>query len=241
MDETNYTPPGPPPGPPPFEPPPPPSAPPPAVIPWEDPARAWPGALVETVRLLLSQPRRTFERVPVHGDVLRPVLFALALGWFGLVLGALWEMTVGDAMRKMMPATPGNPYAGLGPPRAFFLALIPLGPIFVAVGLIINAALVHVGLLLVGGARNGFVATLRAISYSYAPNVGYVLPLCGGFLVSVGLIILMVIGLSTLHRITIGKAIIGLLIPLVVCCGCGIVGAVMFGAAIMSGMKGMTP
>ena len=221
-------------GPPPVEPPPP------AIIPWEDPTRPWPGALVDTVRLMITSPRGAFERVPVRGDVLKPVIFALLLGWVGLFFTALWELTLGNAVRSMMPAAAGaGPEAGAM--RFFYLAMIPLGPLYVALGLLLSSAILHVSLLLVGGAKNGYVATLRALCYTQSASIALVLPFCGSLLGSIGILVLEVIGLSVLHRITIGKAVLAVLIPVAFCCACVAVCFAMFGAAMMAGLKGLTP
>ena len=225
-----------PPGPPSFDPPgaPPPAVPPAAVIPWEEPGRPWLSGAIETVKLLISSPRGAYERVPVRADVLRPVLFALLLGWIGLLFSSMWELTLGDMMRNMMPQS-GQP----SPPRAIYLVMMMFGPVVVAVGLLVSSALIHVALMLVGGAKNGFVATLRAISYAQAANVAMVLPFCGSLLASVGIIVLQIIGVSVLHRISIGKAIVGVLIPLVACCACVATIFAIFGAAIIAGMGGL--
>ena len=228
MEETPYAM---PPGPPPVVPPSP------GVIPWEDPGRTWPGALVDTVRQLVTEPRRAYERVPVSGDVLRPVLFALALGWLGLVFTAMWELTLGSAMRGMMPGAGGSDFDG--PKRLVYLAMIPLGPLYVAVGLLLGSAILQVSLLLVGGAKNGYVATLRAVCYAQAASVAVVLPFCGGLLAAVGYLVLEVIGLSVLHRISAGKALVAVLIPSVLCCACILSCFALFGAALFGGAAGM--
>jgi hypothetical protein len=225
-----------PPGPPTFDPPgtPPPSVPPAAVIPWEEPGRPWLSGAIETVKLLVASPRAAYERVPVRADVLRPVLFALLLGWIGLLFSAMWELTLGDMMRNMMPQG-GQP----SPPRLVYVIMMLFGPVIAAVGLLVSSALVHVGLMLVGGAKNGFVATLRAISYAQAANVAMVLPFCGSLVAWVGLVVLQVVGVSVLHRISFGKAVLGVLIPLVACCACVATLFAAFGAAILAGMGGL--
>ena len=219
---------------------PPPVEPPPAIIPWEDPSRPWPAALVETLRLMIVSPRQAFERVPPRGDVLRPVIYALLLGWLGLFFTSVWELTLGSAIRQMMPA---GAMAGQDPAaaRMIYLLMIPLGPLYVALGLLLSSAILHVSLLLVGGAKNGYVATLRALCYTQSASVALVLPFCGSLLGFVGVLVLEVIGLSVLHRIPTGKAILAVLIPMAVCCACLAIIFGMFGAALMAGMKDMMP
>ena len=55
------------------------------------------------------------------------------------------------------------------------------------------------------------------------------------------MLVLEIIGLSVLHRISIGRAIAAVLIPLVLCCGCLIVAIVMFGTALMAALGGFKP
>jgi hypothetical protein len=212
--------------------------PPPAIIPWEDPTRPWPGALIDTVRLMITSPRAAFERVPVRGDVLRPVIFALLLGWVGLFFTAVYELTLGSMVRSMMPAAAGQDAAAA---RWIYIAMIPLGPLYVAVGLLLSSAILHVSLLLVGGAKNGFVATLRALCYTQSASIALVLPFCGSLLGTIGILVLEVIGLSVLHRITLGKAVLAVLVPVALCCICVSICFAMFGAAMMAGLKGLTP
>src|SRR6187399_1390195 len=102
----------PPPPPPPGEPPVPP---PPAVIPWEQPGLPWTTGLVETVKLLLTKPRQAFERMPITGDPLRPLVFAILLGWLGAIFSAIWNLAFGG----VMPAA--NTYGGYAMPHHFVL------------------------------------------------------------------------------------------------------------------------
>lgn len=227
-------PPLPPGGPPPGEPPAPPA---PDVIPWEDPSRPWTAALGETIRLLVGRPRAAFERVPVSGDVLRPVLFAILLGSIGLFFSGMWELTVNQAVRGMFPATAWgqSPEAS----RASALVSMLFGPLLCAVGLLAWTVLTHGALMLVGGARNGLAATLRALAYAQVASLALILPFCGGMFAMVWSIVLDVIGISALHRISTGKAVVAVFLPLLLCCGCAAAVFALFSAAIVAGLQGM--
>jgi hypothetical protein len=214
-----------PPPPPPIEPP---APPPPAVIPWEQPGLPWTTALVETVKLLLSRPRAAFERMPITGDPLRPVVFAILLGWFGAIFNVGWSIP----FRTMMPA--GSPYGSHQMP-AFLLPLIALfAPILIVCTLLVGTAILHLMLMIVGGARSGFGATLRALCYSRAPEVFQVLPFCGVMIALIGGLLLLVQGLAVAHRISLGKATLAVLLPLVLCCICFSVFLVTMGAAFLA-------
>jgi len=219
-----------PPPPPPAWPPPPsePPAPPVAVIPWEQPGLPWTTALVETVKLFLSKPRAAFERMPITGDPLRPLVFAILLGWFGAIFNTAWSIP----FRDMMPA--GSPYGSHQMP-AFVLPLIALfAPILIVCALLVGTAIFHLMLMIVGGAKGGFGATFRALFYSRAPEVFQILPFCGVMIAWFGGILLFIQGLAVAHRISLGKATLAVLLPLVLCCICFSALLVTMGAAFLA-------
>jgi hypothetical protein len=215
------------PPPPPGEPPP---APPPAtVIPWEQPGLPWATALVATVKLLFTKPRETFESMPIAGDVLRPFVFAILLGWVGAIFSALWSIP----FRSMMPA--GSPYGSYQMP-AFFLPLIALfAPVLIVCALLVGSAIQHLMLMIVGGARSGFAVARAAgaVLRAGAP-VFQALPFCGSLIAAIAAILLTIQGLAVAHRISLGKATLAVLLPVVLCCVCICLFAVTRGAAMMA-------
>lgn len=212
------------PPPPPAEPPPPSEPPASPVIPWEQPGVPWTTALVETVRLLLLRPREAFERVPIGGDLLKPFVFAILLGWIGTIFQTIWTV----AFQGMMPSS--NAYVR----HPFLVPLTAVfAPVLIATGIVVWSAIFHVMLLIVGGARSGFRATLKVICYTQAVQVLQLLPGCGGLFALVGALVLAIQGLATLHRIPHGKAALAVLLPFALCCGCLIAVFVTLGAAIL--------
>jgi hypothetical protein len=94
---------------------------------------------------------------------------------------------------------------------------------------------------MVGGAKKGFVDTFRVLCYTQVSSLLGLFPFCGSLLAAVWHLVLQVIGLSAVHRITVGRALLALLLPLLLCCGCAGLLFSIFGAAWMSAMKGMSP
>ena len=218
----------PPPAEPPSEPPMPPPA---AVIPWEQPGLPWTTGLIETVKLLLSKPRLAFERMPITGDPLRPLVFAILLGWVGAIFNAVWSV----AFKGMMPSP--SAYGGYAMPAYFVPMTALFAPILVVCAILITAAITHLMLLIVGGAKSGFLATMRVVCYAQAPQALQLLPFCGGLIAAVGALLLTIQGLAVAHRISLGKSTLAVLLPLVLCCVCvGILAATM-GAAFLSRMS----
>jgi hypothetical protein len=58
-------------------------------------------------------------------------------------------------------------------------------------------------------------------------------PVCGAVVGGIWAIVLTCIGLSKTHEITIGRAVVAVLLPMIVCCGLvALVFAAVFGAAM---------
>jgi len=223
-----------PPPPPTFGDPPPPPDPPagPAPIPWEQPGVDIFRAFFQTIRLLLSSPRKAFERVPVTSGIGRPFAFGLIVSLLAVWGDTFWQLVLGDWWKSMIPSEPDRFDFSTASQVAFGLA----APLWVPVLILISAALQHLFLFLVGGAQGGFSATLRALSYSWAPHMFALVPVCGQFVGLVWGVVLSVIGLSVLHRISLGRAALAVFLPLVLCCGCAALGIALFGAAIFGAL-----
>jgi hypothetical protein len=201
---------------------PPPIIPPPGIppIPWEDPARTgFFDRFVETVKLLATAPAEAFARMPTVGGIGKPLTFAIIVGWIGIAAGSVWILLLGGMSLPFMDQSQlGEAGAMFGVSAGFYVVLIVLAPIFVIIGVFIYAAILHLMLMLVGGANNGFEATTRVCSYAYASQLAQIIPICGGLLSAVWGIILLIVGLSTAHGITRGKAALAVILPVVLCC-----------------------
>ncbi|MDR0964989.1 MAG: YIP1 family protein, partial [Myxococcales bacterium] len=93
--------------------------------------------------------------------------------------------------------------------------------LFTPLNLVIYAGVYHVCAMLVGAARNGFNATLRALGYSATPLLLCFLPGCGMFFGSIGWFAFAIIGIARLQQVSYGKAaIVVFLMPALFCCFC---------------------
>lgn len=235
--------------PPPSPPPPPPSTPswetpyggsppPPAgpdPIPWEQPGLGFFAGFYETLRLLITAPRRAYERVAVTRALARPLGFALLVGWPGILAATLWDIAFQSQTEQWMPWMKNQSF-DRSPMLEIAFALA--APCWFPVFLFIVAALQHLFLWMVGGARNGFVQTFRVLCYAQVTALSGLVPLCGSLLAAVWHLVLQVIGLSAVHRIGVGRALLALVLPLLLCCGCIAILFSMFGAAWLASLKG---
>jgi hypothetical protein len=214
---------------PPYQPPPPPPAPS-APLPWEQPGYPPLEGLFETAKLFLTNPVEAFGRMAIGGDLGRPLAYAVILGWVGIIAGQAYNIALRGTMRNWLA-----PYSH-GPAFAFGIgvnvAVMIVAPILVLLGVFIGSAVIHLFLMLVGGANSGFNATTRVVCYATTVQIFQIAPVCGGFIGAVWGIVLEVIGLAIVHRTSRGKAALGVLGCPAMCCMClavVVTGALMFG------------
>ncbi len=231
----------PPQGPGPMPPPPPPpqppyAAPPSGGLPWETQALG-PQPFFDTAMLFIKAPEQAWRLTRETGDYMRPLLFGVIVGWVGLVFRAVWGTIFGAGLMSMVPAQ----YAGLTRfGGGSLVAQVILGPLFVALGLFIGAAILHVSFMIVGalkGSRSQFEGTFRLCAYASVANVANVIPIVGGLAAGIWAIYLAVVGAQQLHKTTQGKAVAGVLLPVVVCCVCAGLGMAFAGAALFSAFR----
>ena len=223
------------------EPPPgvPPGAPPPTSdpLPWEQPGYPFLEALFETAKLVLTRPSEAFARMSLTVDLARPILYAILFGWIGMVASQIYNLALRGVLMNMLPL-PGA-WRGFAMPTAWSVATMVLAPVFVLLGVFLWSAVVHLFLVLVGGANSGFGATVRVICYASTVQVLNVIPFCGGFLAMLWALVLQILGLAVAHRTSQGKSALAVLLPLALCCACGLLLAVAFGAAIAAAIANL--
>jgi len=192
------------------------------IIPWEERAtRGWIDALVENVKLCLFEPADFFRRMPRAGDLGSPVLYILILGWIGGGVTQVWQYLFGQWFGSFL----GQPPPALG----FTIGMIVGFPFGIVIGLFIGAGILHLGLMIVGGAKSGFESTLRVMAYSTgSAGIFQVVPILGPLVGGIWGMVIEIMGLAKVNNITYLRATVAVFLPILACCAC--IGA---GAAIM--------
>jgi hypothetical protein len=249
MDDYTTVPPPPPPPEPPYPgggvtlPPAYPAAPPaPQALPWEQPGYPVLEALFETAKLFISEPGEAFKRMSLTASLGRPIGYAIIFGWLGIIAGQLYQIALGGAWMRFLPSMPHSEEMPFASPSFWTLgwsvAMMVVAPLLILIGLFIGAAIVHLFLLLVGGANSGFDATVRVMCYASTVQILQVVPMCGGVAAAIWGLVLQVTGLAIAHRTTQGKAALAVLLPVALCCVCVAVLFVAFGAMILAAIGG---
>jgi hypothetical protein len=213
-------------------------------IPWERRGQiGFLAALVETTSQVLTGPEAFFPRMPTSGGIGGPLVYGLIIGYVGLVASTLYSLVFNvafgglgglarqsDSLERLAPFLEG----GLS-----LVSNLVFGPVFITIGLFVWAGVVHLMLLLLGGAHRGFEATFRVGSYAQAAAILQIVPVCGWLITVVYGIVVQIIGLSHAHGISKGKATAAVLVPiLLVCCCCALVFGVV-GATLAGGLASL--
>jgi len=215
-------------------------------IPWDRRDRiGLVSALVETTRDVLTQPGAFFRAMPVTGGIASPLLYAVIVGWLGLVASAFYQAVfhsvVGSGLGAFGSERPElAALLGWVEGWAGFVAQAVFGGVFVAVGVFVAAGVLHLVLLLLGGVRRDFEATFRVVSFAQATSILFLVPFCGQFVGGLWTLVLYVLGLAEAHQIGHGKATAAVLLPIVLVCCCCAGLAFLFAGAI-AGLAGQMP
>jgi len=155
------------------------------------------------------------------------------------IVGQFWSLLFGTSMLAMLPGEYQEALPFLAASSGFgFFASIVLVPIVTMIWLFLGSAILHVMLMLVGGLDGsdaGFEGTLRVVAYSSVANVGQAVPMIGGMISTIWMIVLLVVGLTRLHGTSDGKAVAAVLLPAILCCVCTGAAVVLGLGAAMSG------
>lgn len=199
------------------------------------------GAWGSTIAGVLFDAPATFRRMRREGGVLGPLLFywplALVFTWIGIA----WSV----GQQRLMSGMPGgdaNPFAGLGidPARLVGVQLI-LAPVFSVLIWFIWSGIAHLFLMMVGGARQSFETTMRVMAYAMgATSVFQIIPICGGLIGFLWALVVEIIGIAEAHETSTGRAAAAVLLPIVLCCLCLVIGlfvAVAMGISLLDAFK----
>jgi hypothetical protein len=198
-------------------------------LPWDDrEQRGFLNAFLETLMMVLTKPAEAFTAMRREGGFAGPIIYALIGGCAGALVSfffsfALQAMGVAAANKSSFSLLAG---AGIG--SIFFIIIIP---VFIVIGLFIGSAIMHLCLMIVGGAKESFETTFRVMAFSQgSTGVIQMIPICGAFIAAIWGIVVNCIGLARAHETDTWRAVLAVFLPIIVCCGGGFFILMMFGA-----------
>ena len=185
-------------------------------------------AFIETLVMVLTKPGEAFTAMKREGGLGEPLIYALIGGCVGGLVSFLFSLGLQSFGFFADRHNTFAAMAGMGIGSVMFVVLIPL---FIIIILFIGSAIVHLCLMIVGGANQSFETTFRVLAFSYGSTGPLqMIPICGGAIAGVWALVCNCIGLARAHETDTGRAVLAVLLPLIVCCGGGLLIAFMFGA-----------
>lgn len=181
-------------------------------------APAWesgpsPTNLLRTIRQVLLRPVRTMAAPAPPGRV-SPLIYALILGLIGYMGAAFWLAVLGGA-----PGVPWQVLAGQ----------VLISPLKTCLLLVVETLVHHFFLWMLGGTRTGLAGTWRAVCYSQAALVFYLVPRLGGALVGVWGAVAAAGGLAGAHGSGKTRATLAVVLPYAILLGLAFLAAALQG------------
>jgi hypothetical protein len=197
-------------------------------LPWEHrQERGLFNAFVETLVIVLTKPSEAFTVMKREGGLGEPLIYALIGGCLGGIVSLLFSLGLQSVGFFANRHDTFAAMTGMGIGSAAFIVLVPL---FIVVELFIGGAIVHLCLMIVGGANQSFETTFRVIAFSQGSTGPLqMIPICGGLIAGVWALVCNCIGLARAHETDTGRAVLAVFLPLIVCCGGVLLIALMFG------------
>lgn len=189
-------------------------------------------ALFDTIHDVLLEPTATFSRMKLRGGFGVPLVFFLLLSIVGSIATEFYKFAFRHFGTSFLQGEQAHALmAQMGTTSESLGALIIM-PIIFVIGAFLGAGVLHICLMLVGGANRPFEATFRVMAYTggavallnLVPGCGMLIGMVWGFIVEI-------IGLSEVQKISKGRAALAVLLPLIVCCGLIFIGIAVSGVA----------
>jgi hypothetical protein len=186
-------------------------------------------AFFDTMGVVLTKPNEAFGMMKTEGGLTEPLLFGVIGGSIGMIASFLLRI----GLQSFGFMGEGQiPFFGAGFKIVLGIILIP---VMIACGLFIWSGVLHLCLMMVGGARKPFETTLRVVCFaSGTANLLGLIPVCGGTVAVIYSLVLQCMGLTRAHETEVGKAVMAVLLPIIVCCGAGMLIVLVTGFGLVN-------
>ncbi|MEO6847542.1 MAG: YIP1 family protein [Chthoniobacterales bacterium] len=176
-------------------------------------------ALAETIKQIFANPSATFAHMKRDGGYWGPLSFLLLVGIpsyiFAVVCITVAQMSIlagsGESqviLRKIYPDK--------GSIIHMMLTNMLLSPLTITATAFIGAAVIHLFLMISGGARESLKTTFRIYCYvNGAACVLQFIPLCGMYIYFIGAFILLCIALRVTHGTDSWRAVFAVVVPVI--------------------------
>jgi hypothetical protein len=182
-------------------------------VPWETVGTLGIGtALLRTLRESLLEPFPFFSKVAASGTAGMAFVYALILGSTGSLFSVIWTYLAIDS--TLLSWVPWSGMFGDG--NDSIAAALVLVPFFSAAKIMASALYFHTLLFVTRTKRRGLNATINVVCYAESTAVLNLIPVAGSAAAFVWSIFLLAVGFSRVHRMSTGKAMLVIILPLLI-------------------------
>ena len=173
----------------------------------------------QTLKEVLTKPAETFATMRREGGLGGPLLYNVILGSIGGIASLIYNSVMQFAGISQQQSTTQGALLAAGFGMGTIVIFAVLMPLFIAVFAFVYSGVLHLSLMICGGAKQPFETTFRVYNYSSgAAGALQVVPVCGAVVSTVWALVCMCIGMAKAHEITTGRAVLAVLLPTIVCC-----------------------
>ena len=199
-------------------------------IPWEQvQSRGVTRAVLETLHESILKPGIFFQRVALSRNSFMAILYGLVIGSVGSLFNFLWTYFLITPLLAFIPWL--EQYTGSN--TASITGLM-FTPIIVFLKIALTALYFHTLLFITRSNAQNSRATLRIVCYAQSAAILSCIPLAGSVIAPLWELYLMAIGFHKVHKISITRAVVIILLPLIVV-GVGLILLIagIFGAGML--------
>jgi hypothetical protein len=198
-------------------------------------------AVGQTLKSVLLSPSVTFASMKREGGIARPMFFMILMGVMAGALSLTYYRLLPhpytapdqDPLQLLLAAVPVSGFTLLA---IWFSAL----PFLLGLFALASSGVIHLSLMMFDAARFPFETTFR--TFCYVMGSAYVfqlIPYVAEYIAPVWALACLCIGMARAHESSTAKASFGVILPVLLCCGCVLSLAALGGYASVMAAKGM--
>jgi len=166
-------------------------------------------ALLVTLQGSMLGPTRFFRTMRRDSGFFDPLVYAIIFGSLSIVISVVWELALSAARNPLLDSAASGELLRMGP--VLYGLTIILSPIAATVLVLVTSLILHVALLVLGGANHGFRTSFRVVCYSQGAGMLNLVPYLGAFVGSIWNLVLLAVGLRESHQAPAWKAVLAVL------------------------------
>ncbi len=189
--------------------------------PWED--REAHGPLVAFAKTMEESSTKApsfFQNLRPTGNVMDAALYGIGIVLITALVQLIWSAIIVPIPFFLFGKLGGVSFPEVATLAAISWARFLFTPVIAVIAFMLLAGAFHLGLSLLGHSKYAFETSFRIMCYSTAPLLLSLVPFCGDFAGKIWMIVLLVIGIKTIHETSLAVAIGIVILPLLILFGC---------------------